>query len=201
MATIWKHATEAIAYVPTLSRNNLMLQSYSSKPCLCHEVSRRKDGNICQHTKTNDQDIILTFFQVILRGLTSIDCSGFLLRFKRGRFRHLTHQKSKTHNNNTIKDNFKWRFFIWLMLWYDIDMCRTPLSHNWRCRSADGIPWWSPSQVIATNYCVCSVSVCIYSDCLVFINAAQLDNKVIFYPLSPLTLQVAVHSCNATQTI
>jgi len=20
---------------------------------------------------------------------------------------------------------------------------------------ADGIPWWSPSQVLATNYCVC----------------------------------------------
>jgi len=21
---------------------------------------------------------------------------------------------------------------------------------------ADGIPWWSPSQVLATNYCVCA---------------------------------------------
>ena len=37
--------------------------------------------------------------------------------------------------------------------------------------------------------------------CLVFILAVNLGNKVTFYPLSPLTLQVTVNSCNATQTI
>jgi len=25
----------------------------------------------------------------------------------------------------------------------------------------DGIPWWSPSQVLATNYCRASVRVCV----------------------------------------
>ena len=29
-----------------------------------------------------------------------------------------------------------------------------------RIVGAGGIPWWSPSQVLATNYCVCSV--CVY---------------------------------------
>ena len=47
--------------------------------------------------------------------------------------------------------------------------------------------------------CVCVY--CVYTVCLVFIIAAHLDNKVIFYQLSPLTLQVAVKSWNATQTI
>ena len=59
---------------------------------------------------------------------------------------------------------------------------------------AGGIPWWSPSQVLATNYCVCSVCVCVELRRLVFIIAVHLGNKVIFYPLSPLTLQVTVNS-------
>ena len=25
----------------------------------------------------------------------------------------------------------------------------------------DGLPWWSPIQVLATNYCVCSACVCV----------------------------------------
>ena len=72
-----------------------------------------------------------------------------------------------------------------------------------RIVGAGGIPWWSPRQVLATNYCVCSVYVyvCVELLCLVFIIAVHLGNKVILYPLSPLTLQVTVDSCNATQTI
>ena len=64
----------------------------------------------------------------------------------------------------------------------------------------DGLPWWSPSQVLANNYGVCGGWVCVLL-CLVFIIAVHLGNMVIFYPLSPLTLQVTVNSCNATQTI
>ena len=46
-------------------------------------------------------------------------------------------------------------------------------------------------------------SVCVRDAllCLVFIIAVHLGNKVIFYQLSPLTFQVTVNSCNATQTI
>ena len=65
---------------------------------------------------------------------------------------------------------------------------------------ADGLPWWSSSQVLANNYGVCGVWVCVLL-CLIFIIAVHLGNKVIVYPLSPLTLQVTVNSCNATQTI
>ena len=65
---------------------------------------------------------------------------------------------------------------------------------------ADGLPWWSSSQVLANNNGVCGVWVCVLL-CQVFIKAVHLGNKVIFYPLSPLTLQVTVNSCNATQTL
>jgi len=59
----------------------------------------------------------------------------------------------------------------------------------------DGIPWWSPSQVLATILCVCALL------CLVLIIAAHLGNKVIFYQLSPQTLLVTANSCNVAQTI
>ena len=50
--------------------------------------------------------------------------------------------------------------------------------------------------------CVRCGSVCVRALlCLVFITAVHLGNKVIFYPLSPLTLQVTVNSYNATRTI
>ena len=53
---------------------------------------------------------------------------------------------------------------------------------------ADGLPWWSPSQVLATICCVFSVCVCLL-----------LCNKVTFYPLSPLTSQVTVFlQCSQT---
>jgi len=29
---------------------------------------------------------------------------------------------------------------------------------------ADGIPWWSPSQVLATNYCVCKCMCVLFRD-------------------------------------
>ena len=32
-----------------------------------------------------------------------------------------------------------------------------------RYRGADGIPWWSPTPVLATNYCVCNASVYCFS--------------------------------------
>ena len=67
---------------------------------------------------------------------------------------------------------------------------------------AGGIPWWSPSQVLTTNYCGCSVCVCVRALlCLVFIIAVHLGNEVIFYQLSPLTSPGTVNSSNATQTI
>jgi hypothetical protein len=34
-------------------------------------------------------------------------------------------------------------------------------------RGADGLPWWSPSQVLATICCVCSVEVCACMYCFV----------------------------------
>jgi len=58
---------------------------------------------------------------------------------------------------------------------------------------ADGIPWWSPSRVLATNYCVCKC-MCVRVTCLVFIIAVHLVNKVIIYQLTTQTLQVAVSS-------
>jgi hypothetical protein len=45
--------------------------------------------------------------------------------------------------------------------WYEIGICSASLSRNWWYRSVDGIPWWSSRQVLATNYCECSVSVCV----------------------------------------
>ena len=52
---------------------------------------------------------------------------------------------------------------------------------------------------------MCSVEVCACVYCFVwqalFIIAVHLGNKVIFYQLSLLTLQVTVNSRNATQTI
>ena len=50
--------------------------------------------------------------------------------------------------------------------------------------------------------CVQCGSVCVRALlCLVFIIAVHLGNEVIFYQLSPLTLQGTVNSHNATQTI
>ena len=49
---------------------------------------------------------------------------------------------------------------------------------------------------------MCAVWKCVRALlCLVFIIAVHLGNEVIFYQLSPLTLQVTVNSRNATQTI
>jgi len=59
---------------------------------------------------------------------------------------------------------------------------------------ADGIPWWSPNQVLATNYCVC-MCMCVSVTALSGIHiAVHLVNKVINYQLTPPTLQVAVSS-------
>jgi len=49
----------------------------------------------------------------------------------------------------------------------------------------------SPCQALATNYCVGSVCAC-FVWYLIFI-AVHLGNKVMFYQLSPLTLQVTVN--------
>ena len=59
------------------------------------------------------------------------------------------------------------------------------------------------SAILATNYCVCSVRVCVCTRTasLVFIIAAHLGNTIIFYQLSPLILQATVNVCSATQTI
>jgi len=57
----------------------------------------------------------------------------------------------------------------------------------------DGIPWWSPSQVLATRLCSALL-------CPVLIIAAHLGNKAIFHQLSPHTLLATVNSCNVTQT-
>ena len=49
---------------------------------------------------------------------------------------------------------------------------------------------------------MCAVWKCVHALlCLVFIIAVHLGNEVIFYQLSPLTLQGSVNSRNATQTI
>ena len=49
--------------------------------------------------------------------------------------------------------------------------------------------------------CVQCGSVCVRTLlCLVFNTAVHLGNEVIFYQLSPLTLQGTVNSRNATQT-
>ena len=76
------------------------------------------------------------------------------------------------------------------------------LTFDGRIVEAGGIPWWSPSQVLATNYCVCSVCVYVCALlCLVFIIAVHLGNEVIFYQVPLLTLPGPVNSRNATQTI
>jgi len=107
---------------------------------------------------------------------------------------------SKNNNNNCP---------MHLAYWSSEDECRGDLNlnvnvniirdlramcHFWIWRT-DGIPWWSPSQVLATNYSVCALL------CPVLIIAAHLGNKVIFYQLSPQTLLVTVNSCNVTKTI
>ena len=61
----------------------------------------------------------------------------------------------------------------------------------------------STGQQLWCVRCVC-VCVCVCVRvllCLVFIIAVHLGNEVIFYQLSPLTLQITVNSHNATQTI
>jgi len=68
----------------------------------------------------------------------------------------------------------------------------------------DGLSWRSPSHVLATISCVCSERVCV-CECVctalsVFI-AVHFDNNVIFYPLSPLTVQNTENSSNATPEI
>ena len=60
-----------------------------------------------------------------------------------------------------------------------------------------GRGWWSPSQVIATSCCVCSV--CMH--CLSANITAHLGNTVIFHHLSPLALYVTEISCKATPLI
>ena len=57
------------------------------------------------------------------------------------------------------------------------------------------------TQPSISHQLLCMQCMCVWNCFLVFIIAAHLGNKVIFYPLSPLTLQVTVTSCNATQTI
>ena len=73
---------------------------------------------------------------------------------------------------------------------------------------ADGLPWWSPSQVLTAIYCVCSVRVCMRVYVRVYCFVIYLISRsilvaiaTIFHQLSPRTLQVTVISCNATQTI
>jgi len=61
----------------------------------------------------------------------------------------------------------------------------------------NGLLWWSPSQVLATIYCVCGVCVRVTA-LLVFIKVAYLGNKV--YQLSPLTLYDTTFY-NASHTI
>ena len=59
-----------------------------------------------------------------------------------------------------------------------------------------------PSTVAIILLCVQCGSVCVRALlCLVFITAVHIANEVIFYQLSPLTLQGTVNSRNATQTI
>jgi len=76
------------------------------------------------------------------------------------------------------------------------DKCNCIYNAPWRqhCRliRTDGLPWWSPSQGLATMHCVCSVCVCVRA-CVTDSNHPR--NKVIVYQLSPLTLQVIVNSC------
>ena len=60
-----------------------------------------------------------------------------------------------------------------------------------RIADADGHPWCSPSQVLATICCACNVFACVLFF-LVFIKAVHLGNKITFRPLSPLTSLVKV---------
>jgi len=64
---------------------------------------------------------------------------------------------------------------------------------------ADGIPRWSPSQVLATNYCVCKCMRCDVCNCFVWYLLWR-DTRT-FYQLSLLKLQVTLNSSNVTQTI
>ena len=68
-----------------------------------------------------------------------------------------------------------------------------------RVRAREGIEGRKNVAPPPRNKCLPIVCVCIA--CPVFIIAAQLGNKVICYQLSPLTLQITVNSCTATQTI
>jgi len=52
-----------------------------------------------------------------------------------------------------------------------------------------------PSQVLATDYCVCKcMCVRVTALCLVFIIAVHLGNKIIIYQLTPQALQVTAIS-------
>ena len=49
-----------------------------------------------------------------------------------------------------------------LLLYYYIHLLTLRmLTFDGRIVGAGGIPWWSSSQVLATNYCVSSVCVCV----------------------------------------
>jgi len=75
----------------------------------------------------------------------------------------------------------------------------------------DGLPHWSPCQVLATIYCVGSVCVCVRVCvrvrvylCLLGISyhgRLERRNLGTFRQLSPQTIQTTLNSCNVTQTV
>ena len=91
-----------------------------------------------------------------------------------------------------------WESLYYTILYYTVQIIYHAIYRK-QIRGKDGLPWWSPSQVLAAICCVCTVKACMrVLLCLVFLITAHLCYEVICWPSPPLTLQVAVNSCNAT---
>ena len=61
----------------------------------------------------------------------------------------------------------------------DIHICNAP----YKFRGADGLPWWSPSQVLTTIYSVCKcvcVYVCVYCFVWYLISRPILVTRLLF---------------------
>ena len=65
-----------------------------------------------------------------------------------------------------------------------------------RIRGADGLPWWSPSQVLTTIYCVCSVCMRVYVRVYCFVRyLISRPILVTSYYFSPvITADITSHS-------
>ena len=88
----------------------------------------------------------------------------------------------------------------WSMMYMSMSMSITFVTRHIvaikRIRGADGLPWWSPSQVLTTIYCVCSVCMRVYVRVYCFVRyLISRPILVTSYYFSPvITADITSHS-------